>query len=174
MIAEKYARALVIAGKETQELDKIYQDMKIFQELFSSESVKFVISSPSYSRQRKLDFISSIVRDKNFSPITENFLKLVIKKRRETFLDDIIRYFFLFYYNEKNIEKVYIISASQPDDKWLDELKKALENSLKKEVEIEVRVDESLIGGFEIMGNGWRVSSSVKSFLSSIQQLETK
>ncbi|GBD03781.1 ATP synthase subunit delta [bacterium HR19] len=173
MIAEKYARALVLAGKDMQELDKIYHDMKIFQELFSSESVKFVISSPSYSRQRKLDFISSIARDKNFSPITENFLKLVIKKRREGFLDDILRYSFLFYYNEKNIEKVTLISASHPDNQWLDELKKALEDSLKKKVEIEVKVDESLIGGFEIIGNGWRISSSVKSFLSSIQ-LETR
>jgi len=39
MLAEKYAKALIFAAKEKNLLEKVFEDMKSFQELFKSSSL---------------------------------------------------------------------------------------------------------------------------------------
>jgi F0F1-type ATP synthase delta subunit len=85
MLAEKYAKALIFSAKEENILEKVFEDVKSFQQILSSEPVNFLIKSPAYSKQRKIEFIESLAREKNFSNIFTNFLKLVVKKK-ESFL----------------------------------------------------------------------------------------
>jgi F-type H+-transporting ATPase subunit delta len=168
MLAEKYAKALIFAAKEKNLLEKVFEDMKSFQELFSSEPVNFLIKSPAYSKQRKLEFIESISKQKNFSDIFSNFLKLTIRKKREFIIDDIIKYFFFIYFREVGIENITVICADEPDPTWIDQIKRTIEEKFRKKVNINLRVDKKLIAGFEIVGDGWRISSSVRDFFQNL------
>jgi F-type H+-transporting ATPase subunit delta len=168
MLAEKYAKALIFSAKEENILEKVFEDVKSFQQILSSEPVNFLIKSPAYSKQRKIDFIESLAREKNFSNIFTNFLKLVVKKKREFLIDDIIRYFFFIYFREVGIENVTVVCADEPDPTWVEQIKKTIQESFGKKVNLNIKVDKKIIGGFEIIGDGWKVSASVRDFFYNL------
>lgn len=170
MIAERYARGLIRAAKEKGELDKVFSDMEKFQEILSSEPTYFLLVSPSYTMKKKIEFIDSIARDLEFSDVSKNFLKLVIKKKREKLFKDIISYFFIFFYREKGVEKVTLLCAEEPEASWVEEVKDKLEKFLGKKVELRVEIKPELIAGFEIVGFDWRISASAKRYLDILSR----
>lgn len=170
MIAERYARGLIKAAKETNKLDDVSKDIERFEKVLNSEPVKFLLTSPVYDTKKKIEFLESLARDLNFSDLTFNFLKLVILKRREKFLKDIISYFFIFFYREKGIEKVTLYCAEEPEKSWIENLKNKLEEFLGKKVELKVEIKQELLAGFEVVGFDWKISASAKGYLEKISR----
>ena len=173
MVGARYAKALFRAGKEGGELDKIYSDIKKLKEVFKSDVVKHVFYSPSLSTSQKLEILRDVFENVLESELTKNFLKVVMRKRREKYLDEMLYYFELFYEREKNIEKVFVKFASEPSNEDVKKIKEKLEKVLGKKVEISVSTDPSLVAGVEISGFDWTVKMSAKSLCEAIaKQLE--
>ncbi len=171
MVAERYAKSLLIAAKENGELDKVYQDIKKLTELFKSEEeLKSIIKSPAYPKNKKEELIKSLAEELELSQITKNLISLMIRKGRERFLEEMFRYFDFIYYREKGIERVTLVCASEPDQRWVDAIKTKLESAIQKKVEVEIKVKPELLAGFELEGYDWKVFASARAFIQQIEK----
>ena len=81
--SERYSRALYEISKETKELEKVENDIKIFQKLLnSSVEIKNFIQDPTHSIKKQIEVISFLSEKLNFSKNLKNFCLLLIEKRR--------------------------------------------------------------------------------------------
>ena len=89
--SERYSRALFEVASEAGELNKVETDIKAFQSLLkNSNEINNFIHNPSQSIENQKNFISLISKNLNLSKNLENFLNLLIEKRRIFFVIKII------------------------------------------------------------------------------------
>ena len=75
------------------------------------------------------------------SGLTANFLRLVASKRRLFAVPDMIRAFRELVADAKGIVRAQVTLAEKPSEKVLDDIKAALRDVAKAEVEVDVKID---------------------------------
>ena len=81
--SERYSRALFEVANESNELDKIENDVKNFHLLFNSSSeIKNFIQNPTKSINNQNIFIKLLAEKLGFSKNLKNFFLLLVEKRR--------------------------------------------------------------------------------------------
>ena len=100
---------------------------------------------------------------------TGRFLSLIIKKRRESFLLDIIEKYQQTYNIHHNISVVEIISAKALSDETKESIKQKM--SLQRGVvELKQRIDPNLIGGFIIKRGDFQYDTSIRRKLNNAKR----
>jgi len=148
-LAARYAKSIVDLAIEKGQLETVYADMKYLQAVCKM-SADFVnlLRSPIIKSDKKEAIITAVTQGK-ISELTAMFNKLLVIKGRENDLPEIITAFINQYNEIKKIHKVELTTAIAISD----DVKNTLVNKIKKEaglenVELETKIDESLIGGF--------------------------
>jgi F-type H+-transporting ATPase subunit delta len=106
----------------------------------------------------------------SIEPITLKFLILLIDHRRESSLASICRMFMELYKSDQGIMDATVVSAIPVDVKFLDGLKKRLEESSHQRIDITTETNEALIGGFILTLEDQQLDASVQSKLNRIRQ----
>ena len=76
--SERYSRALYEISKETKELEKVENDIKIFQKLLnSSVEIKNFIQDPTQSINKQNEVIIFLSEKLNFSKNLKNFFFII-------------------------------------------------------------------------------------------------
>jgi len=168
-IAIRYAKALFLEAKEENKLYIVYNDLKNI-ELLAKSNKDFIsfLNSPILSPSNKKSLVESIFKS-NIDNLTLKFLFLLLENRRENRLLDVIRNFFTLYNTHLNIINSTLITPIKINDSLLQEFKTKLEKSLSKNVNIENKVDESIIGGFIIQIEDKEFDASIKTQLNKIK-----
>ena len=169
-LAARYAKSLIDLSIERGQLEQVYLDnlylKGIMQE--SRELINF-LNNPVINSEKKLKIIQTL-RSGQTSEITQSFNNLLIKKGRESYLPEIADAFIEQYKVYKGILTVTLTTAVPASD----ELKNIFISKIKregvmKEVDLVCVVDEKIIGGFILEGNGRRVDASVAYDLTKIK-----
>ena len=85
--SERYSRALFEVVKESGELDKIEEDIKIFQSLLkNNKDLKNFIHNPTQSIENQNKVINLLSEKLSFTKNLKNFFFLLIEKRRIFFI----------------------------------------------------------------------------------------
>ncbi|MEP6682555.1 MAG: ATP synthase F1 subunit delta [Parafilimonas sp.] len=170
-LASRYAKSLIDLSIERNQLEVVYNDMQFLKQVCKS-SPDFVnlLRSPIIRADKKQAIIDAITKDKT-SALTDAFMKLLIAKGREDDMPEIVTAFITQYNAIKGIHKVRLTTASAISD----DLKNAIVSKVKKEanlenVELDVRIDEKLIGGFVLEFNNNLVDASVLRDLKDISK----
>ena len=136
----------------------------------SSPAFTNMLRSPIIKGDKKQASIDAVTK-KNISALTASFNKLLVDKGRESDLPEIIAAFVDQYNEINNIHRVKITTAAPVSE----EFKNAIIAKVKAEaglqnVELEAKVDASLIGGFKLEFNNKLVDSSVLRDLKDIKK----
>jgi F-type H+-transporting ATPase subunit delta len=170
LIAVRYAKALFKLAKESDQLEKIHQDLLLVDKtLNESTDFKYFIESPIQKVSKKKEILAMIFKD-NIQVISTNFLNLVIEKNREELLQQIIRDYNDFYRQDQNIRDVTFISATKLDESFYSSLKATLESSLKSSIELTIKEDNNLVGGFIITVDGKLMDASIANKLKRLKK----
>ena len=95
--SERYSRALFEVSKESNEIEKVEADVKIFQSIFDTNvELKNFIKDPTYSIKQQNQVIEQLAKQLNFSKNLKNFLLLLIEKRRIFFVKKVFDNFLNF------------------------------------------------------------------------------
>ena len=169
-LASRYARALFVLAKERNQVEKVKQDLVNLTGLLAgSAEFKWMLESPVIMSSVKARMV-----EKTFSgmlePITLDFLKLLISHRREGNLSSTCRMFMELYKADQGILDARVESAITLDTKFLDGLKKKLEESSHQKIEMKTETNEALIGGFILTLEDQQLDASVQSKLKRIRQ----
>jgi F-type H+-transporting ATPase subunit delta len=168
-LASRYAKSLLTLAMENGQLDKVYADMQWLQAACkSSRDFVNLLKSPIIKPTAKNKIVSAVTNGK-IGELTTAFNALLISKGREGNLPEIIAAFIASYKEHKNIQTVKLTTAAAVSDN----LKNEIVAQLKKEggfenVELEQKVDESLIGGFVLQVGDKLVDASIAYDLKHI------
>lgn len=169
IISVRYTKAIFSVAKEKGAMEQVKDDMnEIFSLMGESQELQSLFQNPVLKPSKKEELVRQLF--KSFNPYTLSFISLLIKNRREEYLHDISRNFIDMYRKYKGIESGIITTAIAIPATMLENIKKLINASVKKEVDLNTKVDEKIIGGIIIQIGDKQYDASVKSGLGKIKR----
>ena len=169
ILARRYAKALFTLAQERKIVDKIRNELHGFVAAMQ-ENAEFgdFFRSPENTRAVKRVAVERIFQDR-FSALFFNFLLLLIHKGRHNAVEDIVLAFDELYDRHSRRTRALAITAVPMDTALAGDLRERLAKSLNKQVELETKVDPSLLGGIVLNLDGKVLDGSVKQQLERLR-----
>lgn len=169
-IAARYATALFELARETGGLGALEADVSALQvALTESADLRSLISSPVYSRDDQGRAVAAISKEMALMGLTSNTLKLMAANRRLFVLPQLLVVLRDQIAAAKGEVTADVIAAKALSAKQATALAKALSKSFDKKVQLNVAVDQSLIGGLVVKVGSKMIDTSIRSRLAALQ-----
>lgn len=169
-IPVRYARALLGLAKEKKVTESVKVDMEMIQHLFETiPGFNQMLKSPVTAKKEKQIFFESVFSN-GISKMTYSFLMLLLTNNREAYLQDITRNFLESYRKEAGYKAAILTSAVEIDPALLEQFKVLIRNQFKSEVDLTLRVDSEIIGGFVLQVEDQQIDASVASKLNKLKR----
>ena len=127
-----------------------------------------MMHSPIVQKSKKIAVVKQIFEGKICEPMMAFFV-LVIKKGRESGLDEISTEFLRQYDLYKGIQKATVISAKALSTEARTKISALVAEKTNKTVELTEKIDEDLIGGFILRIGDIQIDNSIESQLRKIK-----
>ncbi len=169
-VAKRYAAALFSIAKRDGTLDAVAQDLTLM-ERFTKEVpyLRAVLMQPLVTDERKYKVADDAFGDR-VTAVSLNFLKLLIRKRREDLLDECIRDFRLLLAEHNNTIDAHATTAVPMPSDQQTRLVQSLEHLTGKTVHLTTDLDTSLIGGVVVRLGDNIIDGSVRGRLQRLEQ----
>ena len=169
-VSGRYATALFELARDQKSVDSVKADIDKFSALLS-ESPDFLrlVRSPVFTADAQAKALEAVLAKAGIGGIAANFLKVLTKNRRLFAVADVIRAFRALVAKFKGEATAEVTVAEPLSDANLDALKAALKSVSGKDVDLNVKVDPSIIGGLVVKLGSRMVDSSLRTKLNSIK-----
>lgn len=150
MIASRYAQALLLFARETNDEKRVYEDAAALKRAVQAkEDVTGCIESLSKPMQR--------------------FLTLVIRNKRVEYLPAILHDYRVLYRREKGITRAWLTTAAE-NPELADRLAELMRLQGFTDIDFKTEVNPDLIGGFIVQVEDKRLDASISSQLREIRK----
>ena len=171
-IAFKYAKGLFSVGKELGKIKEFGEELKQIKELLiSMPEVLSALQNPIYPPDLKMEIIDEILKVIKVDPEIERFLKLLVERRRIQYIKEIVAMYQELLDEEFNIARGEVITAYPISEEEKKEIESVLKEYLKKEVILESKVDEGIIGGIKIKIGDLIFDGTLKTQLGKFKEI---
>lgn len=169
LVSKTYGDALFEIAVEENRMDSLMEEISMVQAVLNENSdFEKILMHPEIPKSKKLQVIEDVFKGKISDALT-GFLRIVVTKGRYKDLPDIFAYFIARVKEYKKIGVAVVTSAIPLVDAQKQKIeKKLLDTTSYRTMEIEYKVDESLIGGLMIRIGDRVVDSTIKSKLTSL------
>ena len=169
-VSGRYATALFELARDQKSVDSVKADLDKFSALLT-ESPDFLrlVRSPVFTADAQAKALEAVLARAGIGGIAANFLKVLTKNRRLFAVADVIRAFRALVAQFKGEATAEVTVAEPLSDANLDALKAALKTVSGKDVDLNVKVDPSIIGGLVVKLGSRMVDSSLRTKLNSLQ-----
>lgn len=149
-VARVYARALFDIGVQAGSLGRIYDDLQGVKSAAesSTEAVQF-LNSPKLRREDKIRVMDEIFKDHVSRPVL-GLLHVLVKKRREPVLDNIIAEFGKYRDEHEGRVHAKVTTAKPLPEAEKERLAAAIAKRTGKIVDIQETIDPTVIGGIRV------------------------
>jgi len=173
-VSIRYSASLLETAISKNLLEVISTDVDFILNVFrSSSELVSVMESPVIKGQLKISIIDEIFKDKtNFE--TLNFLRFVIKKRRENYLVNILEKYLDLRDEHLGIANVDVKTAYEFDEEQSKTLQSNLETKLNKQVRLNYSIDKTILGGFIAKIGDTMYDASIKHQLKLLKKKFTE
>ncbi|MEN0046864.1 MAG: ATP synthase F1 subunit delta [Bacteroidota bacterium] len=170
-VATRYAKSLVDLAQDRKELEKVHDDVQLFQQVAENKDFRLLLNSPIVSVDKKRKIFKSIFEGKT-TELVSKFLDIVLNKGRESSLPAIMNAFVVQYKAIKNISDLKITSAVELSKEAVETIKQRLiaEKGISADVDVVTEVDPSLIGGMVLEFGGQLYNASVSRKLKAFKK----
>jgi F-type H+-transporting ATPase subunit delta len=169
-MAGRYATALFDLALETNSVDQVQSDLKAFDALVAANpDLTRLVRSPVFSADDQAKALIAILAKAGIKGVAANFLRVVAANRRLFALREIIRGFNRLVAAHKGEVTAQVTVAEQLSDARLNEIRDALKTVTGKNVQVDVEVDPSIIGGIKVKVGSRMVDASLRTKLNSIK-----
>jgi F-type H+-transporting ATPase subunit delta len=169
-ITVRYAKALFSLAKENKTFEALKSDMEtLFQCVREVPELNAMLRSPVIKLAEKYMIFENTFKD-SFSPVTLSFIKIVLERRREEYLEGIARYFLSLIKREQGVKQAELVTAVPLNEALRKSILNFIHKRFKSEVELSEVVDEKLIGGFVLRVGDQQIDASIASKLERIKK----
>lgn len=169
-VAGRYAIALFDLARDEKKIDDVAKNLDAFDTLYKdSDDLRRLVKSPAFSAEEQSAAIGSILTKAGIGGLAANFIKLAAANRRLFALPDMIRAYRAKVRESKGIVPAEVRVAEKPSDAIVKEIETTLKEVAGSDVELDLRVDPSLIGGMVVKIGSRMVDASLKTKLNGIR-----
>ena len=146
--SERYSRALFEVSRDSDDLEKVENDIKNFKLIYDKNSeVRNFIKDPSQIITEQNKLINLISDKLNFSKNFQKFLLLLIEKRRIFLVNKIIESFLKLCSKKRGEIKASLISSKELSQTELNDISTDLSKSMGSTLKFDWQREESMMFG---------------------------
>jgi len=169
-IAQRYATAVFDLAREGKSIKAVETDLAVLEAaLGDSTEMHALISSPLVTRDQQRVAVAALAAKMRLTDIMTNALGLKADKRRLYLLPQFITELKRLMAEHKGEVTADVTAAKALTKTQQTKLAKALKAAVGKDVNINVAVDEDLIGGLVIKLGSKMIDTSIRSRLNALQ-----
>jgi F-type H+-transporting ATPase subunit delta len=169
-VSGRYATALFELARDEKSIDAVKADLDRFDAMLAdSVDLQRLVRSPVFSADSQAKALAAVLEKAGITGIAANFLRVLTVNRRLFAVRQVIGAFRALVARFKGEATADVTVAEKLNDKNLDALKTALKAVTGKDVELNVNIDPSIIGGLVVKLGSRMVDSSLRTKLNSIK-----
>ncbi len=170
-IARRYAKALLLIGKEDGQTETYRQELDQFTQLVTADKeLAGALTNPLYDADGRRKVLQALVEKMELSKVMRSFLILLFEKGRIGFIGPINEFFHKLADELKGIARASLVSATELPDETVEKIRAALSKKTGKDIILEVQQDPGLIGGIVTRIGDLVLDGSIKTQLLNMQE----
>jgi len=170
-IARRYAKALLLIGKEDGKAEDYLDELDEFVRLIDREKeLEMAINNPLYKIAERRMVLQHVIEKSKVSEAMYGFFLLLFDKGRFGFIRDINDFYHKLADELKSIARASIVSATELSSETVEKIRIALSDMVGKDVILEVEQDPSLIGGIVSRIGDLVLDGSIKTQLINMRE----
>ncbi|MCR5421790.1 MAG: F0F1 ATP synthase subunit delta [Lachnospiraceae bacterium] len=171
LVTGTYANALFETGTEMQTLDTLYEEVSTVREILNDNpDFSRLMNHPKILKEEKERIVEEVFKGRVSDELT-GFLKLIVSNKRYAQLMPILEHFVLMVKEYKKIGIAYVVTPMELSESQKEAVRKKLLDTTDYEtMEMNYKIDESLIGGMIIRIGDKVVDSSIKTKLEGLKR----
>lgn len=179
-IARPYAQAVFELAEEADALKEWSDSLGIAGQLTADGEVAEFLANPAFSKEQRLEFLTGLFEKAKAQLLDgsnhrgTNFLKLLIENGRIGVLPEISRHFEVMKANVEGTVDVVVTAATALTPQRQKEIAAMLGKRLGREVHLQTKIDETLIGGAVIRAGDVVIDGSLRARLDGLTNALTK
>ena len=169
-VAKRYAQGLLNFTQESGSTASVFGEMKdIVKTISQSRELQNFFSSPIVDSKKKISITSEIF--KNFSPVSQNMIIMVIKHGRESQMQNIAQEFINKVEDLNGVQRITLTAATELSNENIQNILKSsdLVNHDNK-FDVKTIINPNILGGYILRVGDQQIDASVKSKLTQLQK----
>ncbi|WP_092643833.1 F0F1 ATP synthase subunit delta [Jannaschia faecimaris] len=169
-IAARYARAVFDLSRESGDLKALASDVAALDEAIkASPELRGVLTSPVISREEQGNAVSAVAAKMGLGAVVANTLKLMASKRRLFVTPQMVEALKGMLADDAGEVTAEVRAPKALTKTQSEKLSKALKASTGKDVNLDVTIDDGLIGGLVVKIGSQMIDTSVRAKLNALQ-----
>ena len=170
IIARRYAKALFSITKNDKEREAVKNELEMLSNLIeTNREIKNFLFNPIFGNEGKEKILTGALQKLGGTDIAKNFIRLLLKKDRIKYLKEIVESLSMLIIEKQNKKRAMITTIASLPDASLSKIKSRLSDITKKDIELEEKVDASIIGGVIIQVGSLVYNGSIKTQLENVK-----
>ena len=170
-IARRYAKALLLIGKEDGQTEQYRQELAGISGLMDREKqLADTIANPLYKYEERKQVLEQVIGKGDLSKVMSAFTMLLFEKGRIGFISSINDFYQTMADELKGVARASLVSASELTADTIEKIRTALSKRTGKEVVLEVTQDPGLIGGIVTRIGDLVLDGSIKTQLLNMRE----
>jgi F-type H+-transporting ATPase subunit delta len=171
VVASRYARALADVVAASGDYRKVLEELQDFERAYrESSELKEVFASPAVAMPQKMKVLEAIGQRLDASPVTLNFLRVLLANYRMPLLEEAIQAYRKIANARMGIVQVIISSASDLSQAERESVAARFRQLTGKQVELEFQIDSELLGGILAQIGSTVYDGSVRGSLALMRE----
>jgi F-type H+-transporting ATPase subunit delta len=167
--ASRYAKAVLSLAVEKNQADAVNVDMKsILTTLNGSKELRDFLSSPLVKSEQKRGALREVF--KNTNEMTSGVFDLLVDNKRADILMDVATKYVILFEEMNKREIATVITAVELTPQLEEKILAKAKALAGKDITLEKKIDESIIGGFILTVGDQQVNASVAGKLDSLKR----
>ena len=170
-IARRYAKALLLIGKEDGQAESYRDELAAVAGLVEKEkALDQALTNPLYDVEARKKVLQTVIEKLDLSKVMSSFLILLFDKRRIGFIGPINDFYQRMADELKNVARASLVSATELSTETVDKIRNALSARTGKDIVLEVNQDPALIGGIVTRIGDLVLDGSIKTQLLNMRE----
>jgi F-type H+-transporting ATPase subunit delta len=169
-VASRYAKSVFDLAIELKLVEQVYKDMVLLEQVCrDNRNLVNLLKNPIVKYDYKLNVLNRIFEG-HVNDLTLKFFALICRKNRADVLQETSKVFVTLYHEYKGIIRANVASAVDLSDEIRKDFEAIVSKATGKKVELNTKVDESLIGGYILQVGDDMIDNSLKNKLVSLRR----
>jgi len=167
----RYAEAVYVAASKIKALDKVEAELKSFTEVLKkNKSFEAYVNNPTIPRAEKAAKVGELFEEGKISHVSRNLFLTLAANGRIQDVNKVIAAYDELLAESKGIVSATIISAEPLKKKTFDQIQAAVVAmaGAGKTIDLKVQVNESILGGLQVMVGDKFLDLSVSSRIAAL------
>jgi len=168
-LAGRYASALFDLARDQKQIESVGKSLDALnQALADSKEFSELVASPLVSRDEAGKAFAALAPELGLDPITANFLGVLARNGRKGELRNVIRAYRRLAAEHRGETTAEVVTARPLNDDQLATLKAQLRARAGRDVNIDMAVDPSILGGIVVKMGSQMIDASIRTKLNRL------